>query len=415
MISSRSIRSLQPFLVIGLAFSLPWLPYVLPALLVLLVIASLFTGSLTRELNGWSFAPWALGLFLWHLAGMLWTEDHDFGWFDLGIKLPLLAVPVIAMIGPPPDHGTMRRGQLAFVLGCTGFVIFLLLRALALIGHDLALLRAGMHTEEVLLLDRLYSSAFSFHVHPTYLAYYLTLALSIVTVLDVEPRWFARIRPFVSMTLLIGILCCGSKMGWVVLALVLSYLLAIASKPMRCTLIGAALLGGLSFGMLFASIPGFRAKITQAIAALGDVAPDASDSSGARVLVWDTALELVAAYPVLGTGTGDIKNELVRRYCANGYSFPCEHKLNAHSQFLQTLAALGPLGLLLLVFMFVLPLVRSLFQKDHLLTILMLVTILNMAVESMLEVQAGVLACCFLAWLFEGRDDVAEEMRTSQP
>ena len=75
-----------------------------------------------------------------------------------------------------------------------------------------------------------------------------------------------------------------------------------------------------------------------------------------------------------------------------------EHKLNAHSQFLQTGIALGIPGLSALVAMLLVPL--SLRRNRFILFIsLTVIMTLNFLVESMLEVQAGVIFYAYFSSL----------------
>jgi O-antigen ligase len=142
-----------------------------------------------------------------------------------------------------------------------------------------------------------------------------------------------------------------------------------------------------------------RTKVDQAISATRAEDAATDQSSALRVLVWDVATDLIAAHPIAGTGTGDIKDELVEAYTRRGFVHAAEERLNAHSQFLQTAATLGLPGLMLLVLLLGIPLIHTIRMRDHVATVLLLSSTLNWAVESMLEVQAGVVFFSFFALL----------------
>lgn len=88
----------------------------------------------------------------------------------------------------------------------------------------------------------------------------------------------------------------------------------------------------------------------------------------------------------------------MRIYSERGQDWVYEHRLNAHSQFLQSTACLGIAGGVVLVLMLLLPLIGP-WRRDPLVLLFLLVCALNWAVESMLEVQAGVVWTALMALL----------------
>ena len=71
-------------------------------------------------------------------------------------------------------------------------------------------------------------------------------------------------------------------------------------------------------------------------------------------------------------------------------------RLNAHNQFIQTTAALGVPGLILLTGVLVSALIFAFRNRDLLLIAFLVVIGLNAMVESILEVSAGVIFFSFL-------------------
>lgn len=111
-------------------------------------------------------------------------------------------------------------------------------------------------------------------------------------------------------------------------------------------------------------------------------------STSARLHVWSAAWSLIQEAPVTGYGTGDVKDVLLKRYAERGLISAVEKKLNAHNQFLQSWVALGLSGVLLLLAMLAGATWR--FRRDPLFAGFLLLTFFNFLVESMLEIQAGV-------------------------
>jgi O-antigen ligase len=167
------------------------------------------------------------------------------------------------------------------------------------------------------------------------------------------------------------------------------------------TLLGLGAAALLGIGLYMAS-PFVRERVGQVVSTFRTDAPavDAANSTDDRRLVWRAARGLIAEHPLIGVGTGDVKDELVRAYGERGFVEPFRKKLNAHDQYLNTAVALGVGAALLLILAIVLPLRQALRWRDGILAVFLLLNGLNWTVESMLEVQAGVVFLAFFGWLF---------------
>jgi O-antigen ligase len=192
-------------------------------------------------------------------------------------------------------------------------------------------------------------------------------------------------------------------MGWILLALLLPVVLVLRwhDHALRRTLFGLAFISAAGLALLVTLSPYARDRVQEAwrAAFTETVQEDARTSSAVRRLTWSAAQELIANEPMLGTGTGDIKNELLRIYEERGQSWAKDHRLNAHSQFLQSAACLGVFALFMLLGSLVAPLFGT-WKRDALALIFLATCLLNWSVESMLEVQAGVVWTVAMAFLF---------------
>ena len=124
------------------------------------------------------------------------------------------------------------------------------------------------------------------------------------------------------------------------------------------------------------------------------------ESTSTRIQVWSTTWNLIQKQPLLGTGTGDVKDELIKSYRASGFNFAADHQFNAHNQFLQSWLALGIFGLFLLASLFIIPIVSFWRKKELLMIIFLVVSYFNLLVESMLEKQDGVVFFALFYSLF---------------
>ncbi|MEO8587914.1 MAG: O-antigen ligase family protein [Flavobacteriales bacterium] len=397
---------------IALAGLLPLFHAALPPLVLLLVVALVLRhrgGSFQWDRSAWTTPlPWAIAFYLLHVLGMLWSDDQAFGWSDLGIKAALLVLPVLFLWLPRE----VRVGRdMVFLAFCVGCALAVVICVIAMIGR----LVAGT---ELSPEQEVFSSRFALFMHPSYFAWYLSVALGAWCLLPIQ-RWVpVAVDRAMLAVMCVGVVLCGSKMGWALQVPLLITLLLLRWRDtrVRASLLGlfgifivgvAVLLGGSSFAR--DRIHGVWHAITET-----EHDPQAHSSSEVRWLTWGTAIELFKADPIKGTGTGDIKDELVRLYNEKGYTGAAELRLNAHQQFLQSAACLGVFGLLFLCAM----LVASFFgsgRRDALTVLFLVLAIFNWMVESMLEVQAGVIFFAFMVGIIGWSGASTTNERSSRP
>jgi O-antigen ligase len=112
------------------------------------------------------------------------------------------------------------------------------------------------------------------------------------------------------------------------------------------------------------------------------------------------SISIVKDHPLLGVGTGDIKDELIKLYKKEGYPILVKRQYNSHNQYLQTAAALGIPTLIVLLLMFISPLLVRWRRLHFLAVFLSIIVGVACLTESVLEVQAGVIFYTFFASLF---------------
>jgi O-antigen ligase len=160
-----------------------------------------------------------------------------------------------------------------------------------------------------------------------------------------------------SMGLALGL--SGSRGAWLAAlaaALVVSARPPLPSRgPARRWLVPFLLSAALGAALLSA-VPGARAPLP----GLRQPAPPIADSdrgrtermTSGRSVIWRNVLELVAERPVLGVGAGAVPAvyDAAHARVSAPLGLPSQGRRDAHNQYLQLLAELGPLGLLLFLF-----------------------------------------------------------------
>jgi O-antigen ligase len=235
--------------------------------------------------------------------------------------------------------------------------------------------------------------------------------MSLMNAIAVSVLLFSNLKIFIpykwilivsSALLTVSSVLMASKSG--ILSLLAVYLIyvyktfSVKNKPVTIMIMSAIICA--SAFLIWVSPAQDRIKQSLQVILQPGSAINQQEGTAGRLLAWKTAWHISKDYFPLGTGTGDIKKVTLNHYEKTGYHWPLYYKLNAHNQFLQSLAAIGIGGLLSLVLMIFIPLMRS--KKDiELPMVFILLVFFNLLFECMFEVQNGVMliAACYALWI----------------
>jgi len=372
-----------------LAASLPVFPAWIPLFIAFLFLVYLFTNSWKLRLNELFTSKSSLSLiifFLFNVIGVLWSENIDKAMMHLEIKLSLLFFPFLVFARPDLNKITEKRIQYVFCFSSVLVAMFLLLRSFwSVLFVDGVLLSYG---------------AFSPIFHPSYLSMYFILAIVLlVDGLNDLSRKFQFISGIAVLILSAGVFFLASKVNIILLfCLGLYYLLRFYKNRLSRLkqLIVAALFGIAFFIAIFLNQTIFERFLRgfDTVKNIHQIDVNDTESNAARILIWNSALDLISEHP-WGVGTGDVNIELTKKYHENGYTGIENRQLNAHNQFLQTAAAIGILGMISLLFVFLVPMFNSAIQGNFPMLGFLILTFVNACVEGILEAQAGVVFFAF--------------------
>ncbi len=205
-------------------------------------------------------------------------------------------------------------------------------------------------------------------LHPSYFAMVPRTGARLLDFLGGLKDRLPRMEGIVLVGLLsIGLVLTESRMGWITLPLVLVWSLVTAwqdrwTRRLLLSVLVTSMLGGTALAIFS---EGVRYRVMELFTPTDPATADAGASAAIRTVVWKAAWDVGNHNLPWGTGTGDVKDELLLRYKEIGAVHAEERKLNAHNQFLQTFAALGLPGLgALLLLMLLAPLLRLFARKD---------------------------------------------------
>jgi O-antigen ligase len=383
----------------GIVFFLPVFGRLIPVMVMLMTLNWLVFGRPHAHLARLFSEPVRLKMisfitiYLLYLAGMFYSRNKDFGWFDLEIKLSLFIFPLIFAGSVTPLFSAARLNLLLkiFLAGCvTGGIVLLIHAWVSQFFHG----NPGSF----------FYTRLAWYFHSTYLAMYYNLAsaISFFFYLNVEKEKPGRGRIFLAMGtfFIIMIFLLSSKAGILALAVIFTVILLMTwflhQKRRLAVYLSIYGLSMLITGMVLTPSTWARfSAVRQAVTTQSDTTRIAPESNADRLAVWHVALNLIGRNFWCGVGTGDVKDELVKGYSLAGAVPAKEKKYNAHSQYLQTFVALGFPGFLALLFMFLLPGRYACKNRNYLYLIFLMIIVINAMTESILEVQAGVIFYAF--------------------
>lgn len=332
-----------------------------------------------------------LSLFLLSLIGAAYSDNVAKAISDWECKLCFLAAPVclLPLCGKIPLK-QMRMLLVAFVLSVTATAIG------NFVISAVSFVRTGETTQFF------YMNATHFFgekaTHPSYLSMYCATAwiLSVILLVNRKLSLPKTIRILLVSALVIlpaEIILLQSKAGILLFLLVFPCVLVYAVRKKALPLwagiaaaVGCIVLGGVGASGKIGTMNRLTDMQQQLRA---DEMENPYNGTLQRVVVWQTSCEVAGDNLPFGTGTGDVTDELCRRYEAKGYTYILDKRLNCHNQYLQHLVGLGIPGLLALLLFIGYPIVEGIRKKDFLLAMWGLIMAGNLLVESMLETRAG--------------------------
>ena len=352
------------------------------------------------------FAAGSMACYCAMCLGMLWTENVAEGWFALEVKFSFLLLPLLfwqsnAMLD---EHWKYRALQ-SFQWGLLAFLAWRFFQAFW--WQDIALLRYA---------------GFAGPFHPSYIAFYLTTGILLISGSDFKGRALMVIGG-----LAIGLL--ASKAGWGVGLLVIAIEIMRRFKPAVkdarllmasgfLLLLGAAWADG---GRMqeFQHYLGSREEVVSNVKAtspqlnLSETIPEPkTGSTGGRMQAWKASMELLWCHP-FGVGTGDIASSLARIYERDDSLYAKNKNMNPHSVWLQIGVRLGWLAMIGLFLGFLLLGWKAIQSGRWQLAIWTTAVIMNGTVESLFELQQGVVAILFLGLLLTSMEQ--KEWSTTKP
>lgn len=329
-------------------------------------------------------------LYLLYVVGLLWTSNFKYAGLDLQIKMTFLLLPfVIGTLNFSREQ--IKKVLYGFVGGTFIASVFLLWKANVMYGE----------TNDA--LSFFYASLTSPLMHPTYFGMYVNLAI-LILLAQVEnlnlDRKYVALKLGLIFFILIAILIEARTAQAATLITVVG-MIGFSVVKKKYSVPSIILLLFLTFFSVGAHryLTNNNNRYALVVSAMETkIQTDQKkqyDSTTGRFEIWKLAGGLIRENIFLGTGTGDVRDELVKTYYANDFEYGYAKKLNAHNQFLQIWATVGIIGLVLFLLALLLPLLKFNTYPQLIFPAFLVLIALNAMTESTLEVQRGVLFFAF--------------------
>lgn len=384
------------------AFLLPIYPDILPAIIVLLIINWLAGGNFVRLFRKNKFLfPFLLfiSLYVLYAIGLIYSENLDFGLFDLETKLSLLIFPLIFFSSENFNKMQLQSILKAFTYGCVassiicfGYALYQYFHVKYLLANNIWAWNYGIN---FFLKDRL-----SIWMHPGYRAMYFVMGLAFIYLFRKKEQHLSFLEKYlIPIILAVFVLLFNSKAGilsLLILGIYIGWQLIFKEKKIKLAAAGMAV-SILLFLSLYFAAPEFAIRINNVFNAFSEKVDvrKSEESTATRMALWDAAKTVIAENFLAGTGTGDVKDALMKEYSKEGMTFAIKENLNTHNQFLQTFAALGIIGFLSLCASLLIPFFMEWKKRNYIYVVFILIIIINFLTESMLETQAGMVFYAF--------------------
>lgn len=385
---------LNYYLIILISFFIPLSKAAIVPLFILLALSILFTSRGVKPIRNKKLL-FIVGLYFLTALSLVYTNNSNATLFNLEVKFSLLIFPVLLYFSNVDLKNNLTPILKSFIEGCI---------AATVINFCLA---AYSYSIESNISHFFYKELSSFS-HVSYYSMYLCFAVAILYSFIFFPTKKNYIKPAINISLIIlfsiALLFSVSKTG--IITLVILHLSAIGYwiKKHNKAKYGIAIIISifLSLGILYKTSSIVSNRIDGFSVGMLKSHKSPTTSTEMRIAAWEQAIILAKEKPVIGYGTGDVTDNLIKRYKIMNYKKLKEKGLNTHNQFLQTLLGSGVIGLLYIAFLIFFPLFKINSKSFILYLFFLTIIILNFMTESMLETQSGIVFFAFFITLFYG-------------
>ncbi len=337
-------------------------------------------------------------MFLSVLVGMTYTENTEFGWTDVVLKLSFLLFALhFAMI----PQGFIRKSDISIILKAFIFTVFA-------VSIELVIMSAWRFLETS-DLNVFYYTGLVYYQHPSYIG--LSVVFSIMYILhnyitnNTLYKKTTKFRYLFMMAwMVVFLFLLQSKaaiLTYIFIVILALGFLIFQTRKLRMAIQSLVVLSIITIAATFL-VPNSLERFSEVRknATTPSTNNSNKESTAARVHLWKTAISVIGEKPFWGYGTGDARDVYNKKLLANGFVENNDFSYNTHSQYLQSLMTTGLPGLVSLLLLLFYPLIVAFKRKQLLYLGVVLIMMFNLLVECMFERQLGVMFFAFFNGFF---------------
>lgn len=331
--------------------------------------------------------------FLLNVLGLLYTTDLHNGFAKTETKLAFVIFPIAFYFLQDRYRSQASRLIHLFLILCLVSVVFLFAQATFHYFREFYLVSTKVLYDRYTNTNFFFTNLLSPYVHPGYISVYYCFAIWLLLAghgKNLGRYW----RWTIMAALLVSIYFLASKAGLIICALVLmAWMIRYLKKKFRSAAVfyfavALCVIALLAMASVSEIVRTKFETMYHSVVSSG-VNVNSNESNDVRKAVWKASYEVGMRSPLVGYGTGDVQNELDAFYSKNHYVVCLDHHYNSHNQFLQSFVAIGLMGLLALILLFIWPMIK--WRKNGSLTAVFSgMFLVSALVESIFETQTGV-------------------------
>lgn len=351
-----------------------------------------------------------LVFYLLHVVGLIYSDNMASGLFDLEVKLSIVIIPVGILFMTKRVHLNLKLILKVFVMGN-------IIASIACLTHayfdSIQVNELGQKVYEFSVWpDRTKGYSFfkliqigysrfsdvylSYIHHPSYYSMYILFSI-VVLIEWIREKKNVILNSFIILYFSVFLVLLGSRAVAINALVVFVFYILLYILRTRKYVVGIGiLLIGLTVTTFITSQTRLGHNIKETISILEDK-EDLNPKSDIRLWLWKSGVEIFKDNVVLGVGTGDINDELHKKYTEYGLQGAYDSNLNVHNQYLDIAIKFGSIGLLIFAGWMVLSIYYAYKEKQDLFFYFMIIVSVNFLFESMLNTIAGV---AFLAFWY---------------
>ena len=400
ILSKRQHEAIHQSLLMLFCFLLPLHPRLSVLTIIFLAINWLLSGHVYFNFKSF-LSPLPLlffSFYILHLIGLIYTSNWAEGIQRVETKLPLLVFPLILFSFPVKNKKGIFSILISYVIGC-------LVASVYCFGNGFL---KYMNTGENWMAYKKQGNFLGFH--PTYFSMYLSCAFFIVLFFLMKKIKTHSKKYKIGSGILVSwffviILLLSSRMTILATVFILgvSFLVWMYFQKKLWKGIGISTLAIALLLISIKNIPSVGQRTQHTINSAIDKGSNKKNRAP-RINLWNAAFTVIKENPIIGTGTGDLQNELVKIYKERNYERALKDNFNPHNQYLQTTATLGIIGGVLLLIYLIISFWFAFQEKDYLYLLFLSLVMMSFLTESILQTQRGTLFFgffhTFLAMMF---------------